>query len=69
MDEVEFVKKEAKHNEVVRSLMKPDVSKEVEESRKAVMEKNKLISTMTNKQYELMRTIEERDDEINQLRQ
>lgn len=61
--------KEAKHIEVCKSLMKPDVSKEVEEARKAVMEKNKLISTMTNKQFELIRTIEDRDEEINQLRQ
>jgi hypothetical protein len=28
------------------------------------MEKNKMISNMTNKQFELTRTIEERDEEI-----
>jgi hypothetical protein len=41
--------KEMKHHEVIKSLMKTDVNKEVDEARKAVMEKNKIISDMNNK--------------------
>ena len=59
-----------KHIEVVKSLMKNEqqVSKELEDYKKALMDKNKLISEMVNKQNDLIQTIEQRDEEINQLR-
>lgn len=45
-----------KHIEVVKSLMKnsDQVNEEVEKARKSVLEKNKMISEMFNKQNELM---------------
>lgn len=35
--------------------MKVDVNKEVDEARKAVMDKNKVISQMTNEKFDLIR--------------
>lgn len=44
------------------------MKKELEEGRKAVYEKNKVIGDLFNKQNDMLRIIDERDEEINMLR-
>jgi len=56
------------HQAKVESLTTGQIEKEVQDARKAVFQKNNIINEMFNKQNEYMRIIEERDDEINELR-